>query len=233
VAQYYEHLHGLRQAFVLQPGLFNEELRSSLRVRGAVQDNWSKVLEELRRVSAAHRAPAPTSSIVTIDLHSDGVKLHKDSSKSNNCIPVLARISALVHPETGQRFLLHGMPPFIVNVFIGKEKPLQDTLMEECVEELANLRRTDGNKTETRIFVDTDRIVADGPAATDLTGRKPHMGYYSMPRCKQSGEKLVNPKTGKKTGVLHFPVVECQDMPRCDDEWEAESRSDPKVVKII
>jgi hypothetical protein len=139
----------------------------------------------------------------------------------------------MVHPETGEKFLLHNMPPFIINIFIGSEKPLQDTLMRECVEEFAKLRRTEANKLEPRIFVNFERIVADGPAGTDLTGRKPHMGYWSTPRCKQEGKKSVNATTKKRTGGLFFPIVDCDELSRQDEDWVTESTAPLKTVTFI
>jgi hypothetical protein len=120
--KWHEHLRGMRMAFLLQPSLFNEETRQCIKSRGsiALDDNWSELVEQMELENAQHRAPPPRTTQFLIDFHSDGVELNTKSSSSSSCYPLLATVSAMVDECSGEKFILHKMPPFIVGLFIGE-----------------------------------------------------------------------------------------------------------------
>jgi hypothetical protein len=70
--------------------------------------------------NSQHRAPPPRTTQFLIDFHSDGVELNTKSSSSSSCYPLLATVSAMVDECSGEKFILHKMPPFIVGLFIGE-----------------------------------------------------------------------------------------------------------------
>jgi hypothetical protein len=92
-----------------------------------------------------------------------------------------------------------------------------DSIMVEFVEELCSLSKhnDDGSRTT---FVSSERIVADGPGAADITGKRHHMAFHSLPKCKQRGIRPKDSK-GKDLGKTAFTTVDCRAMLRKDEEW--------------
>lgn len=65
------------------------------------EDNWSKVVEKLRRESQRHREAAknpPEIVIVRVDINIDGCQIATTTAQSPQMIPITARIAALELP---------------------------------------------------------------------------------------------------------------------------------------
>lgn len=89
----------------------------------------------------------------------------------------------------------------------------------------------------TSVGVEVDRFACDAPATSKLTGRVGHSGYYSQPRCREKGEKLLtgyNEKGRPVYGPIVFPNVDCHRKKRHDHLYytkymEAESDAEKLV----
>lgn len=90
----------------------------------------------------------------------------------------------------------------------------------------------------TSVAVEVDRFACDAPATAKLTGRVGHSGYYSQPRCREKGEKLItgyNEKGAAIRGAVSYAPKnwDCHRRKRFDELYmaymEAEADADNPV----
>jgi hypothetical protein len=139
VTSYFQHVRQLREAFIIKPSLFNEELFNATFIRDdRMQDNWPEIVELLKRKSASHRRAVeePSSkTIVRIDLNIDGVQIVKHTARAPQMTPILARVSALENEN--ERFVFsREMPVFMIGYYHGTMKAPVSEISEELVSEL-------------------------------------------------------------------------------------------------
>ena len=133
--QYFEQLDALREAYILAPEVFTEELFNATFSKPTSPDNWLAVVDFLKKTSPRHQnCTFAKSACIHVDLNFDGIQLFKTGVKET--IPLLARITA-ISTDAGKVFLFSKkMPAFMFGVYCGKGKPDTNELMTELVDEL-------------------------------------------------------------------------------------------------
>jgi hypothetical protein len=229
VTGYYEFVKSLREAYILQPAFFNDELLQATYItENDHVDNWPSIVDGLCLRSPAHReaydSRATKHVTIYVEISSDGVTFRKETSQMPQMIPTVARVAALVlesgssqQPE--QRFVFKRHPPFLVGYYIGTCKPKTRTIMSMTVKELIKysplITPVESPTAAERLSVRTLRFQADGPARTDVKGVLGHGGYNSLPRCLTVGER--------HHGRVCYPGSSC--TLRVDDDWESYKKS--------
>lgn len=207
----------MREAFVLQPDLFNSELFEATIINEyRFRDNWDEIVSYLMNdPDSLHRnAVAPKQVCVLIDFNFDGVSIKNASAQSSSMWPILVSVTGL--KAGGKTFKFHhDMPPFAVGYYIGGEKPKCNDIITEFVDELIQYN-PETNKTSP-ITIKVDKGINDAPAGADLRGTTGHSGYWSLPRCIQRGHILTK-SDGKKTAV-YYPILNCESRKRLDSDW--------------
>jgi hypothetical protein len=131
---YLENLDVLRRVWILEPGVFTEELYDATFIKPTSSDDWPDVVRFLKENAPHHQKHVFAGNCcIFLDFHWDGVQLFK--SGVQQCVPLLVRISAIVN-DKGQTFVFSRPVVFMVGMFMGHEKPNPDDLLKECLEEL-------------------------------------------------------------------------------------------------
>jgi hypothetical protein len=133
--EYFEQLDALREAYILAPEVFTEELYTATFAKSNSPDNWPTVVNFLKQTSPRHQhCPFAEAACVHVDLNFDGIQLFQTGVKET--IPLLARISAISTSSRQVFTFSTKMPAFMFGVYCGKQKPDANDLMTELVEEL-------------------------------------------------------------------------------------------------
>jgi hypothetical protein len=196
----------LREAYILAPEVFTEELYAATFSKPNSPDNWQTVVDFLKRTSPRHQKCSFAKAACThVDLNFDGIQLFKTGIKET--IPLLARISAITS-SSGQVFVFSKkMPAFMFGVYCGKQKPNANDLMAELVGELQT------NHPELnpllRLPEDTYSTISDNfkryfqaiPRSDPSLNEASDEQYDSVPQAGYSLMPIVEGSTSHQTSV--------------------------------
>lgn len=125
---------------------------------------------------------------MSIQLNIDGLPLFKSSSTQ-------------FWPILGKLFIPYQSKPFVIGLFLGKQKPENvNEFLQSFIEEMQHLQRTGIHVPDTDHFIAVDImcVVCDTPAKSFVKQVKGHSGYYGWDKCSQHGVwkgKVTFPET--------------------------------------
>lgn len=212
--EYYAQLKEWRQAYVVSPDFFNEELFAVTKNFVGLYDDWDDVVTDLKLKNVKHQNSSPPSQVsIKIDINYDGVSVKQYNAQSPQMYPVLGCITGL-QTQDGRNFKFSfEMPPFIIGFYLGSRKPPPEKILSHVAKEFIRHHPSKSSSPVTLLF---HAAIADAPALADMKGTVGATGYYGLPRCTQRGihvdstqdkENMTPSRNGQPASDSNLPAV--------------------------
>jgi hypothetical protein len=257
---YLRHLRSLRDAYILKPNVLTQELFDATFIKQNSTDDWPEIVKFLQDNSPIHQnVKFAESSCVFVDFNGDGVKLFK--SGVEECVPLLARISAIVS-DIGDTFLFSRPLVYLVGMYMGEQKPTMDDLLVETVDEFLRRHPTrnerfrplnQGPRKTFKRFSDymtapwnPDLTYQHEPSTdfrsiylgidrliADAPARKDFSGTIGHGGYFAPPRCIQRGERNDNLGLIAFKTVRCKDIRRYDEDYDSykEPEEGDKKVK--